>query len=181
MTTADTTSDILDCMTEVIENAEGNEKLEEEKGEVSIGLQDSGVIIQVTGLDTPSVSNLDDSHVPDQNVVNFDMGFDSGETDNLNLRLEKDCLAMQTAPEPDTLWSFTPVRGAPLLLGHLKNEQSGQVFSTFVGLDDAAETPEEGEKKVDETPFCSIYFISRIVCLCLVAAGLAGLVILAQS
>ena len=180
VTTTKTTSDIFYCTTEALENAQGNEKLEEERGEVSIGSQDSGVVIHVTGLETPSVSKPEDSHVPDQNVVNFDVVFDSGGTDNL--RLEKDSLGMQSVSEqPDILWSFTPVRGAPLLLGHLKNELSGQVFSTFVGLDDAAETPEEGEEKVDETPFCSVYFISRLVCLCLVAAGLAGLVILAQS
>ena len=81
-------------------------------------------------------------------------------------------------------WTFLPLRGeVPLLLGQARDEETGEIFNVYKdGPVDTVPSIPEGEncEKEEDIGCCSVYLCIRLIGLAVVAAGLGGLIIVAQ-
>ena len=71
-------------------------------------------------------------------------------------------------------WIFIPLSGSvPLLLGHVKNGETGDMFAIYSDGDAALDHVENK----DDIPWCSVYLLVRLLGLSVVAACLGGLIL----
>ena len=82
-------------------------------------------------------------------------------------------------------WTFLPLQGeVPVLLGHVRDDQTGDVFNVFndgpCDMVTSTQEVEEDLEKDEDISWCSVYFFVRIVGLALVGAALGSLIWVAQ-